>query len=89
MRRKHTEEKYQMEIFEKPEFKTKDLHKIFSSENVLIIHKGNFSQEAIRPMLIMVQDNVKNKDLAEQRKIFHLILLEILILLMKDLGNQS
>ncbi len=52
---------------------TKELHKIFSDKNVLIVHKGNFSQEAIKPMLIMVQDNIKNDELAEQRKVFHLI----------------
>jgi len=60
--------------FYNPEIReTKVLHKIFSEQNVLIAQKGNFSQEAIKPVLIMVQDNIKHDDLSEQKKIFHIM----------------
>jgi len=63
---------------EKPDFKldikeAKKLHKIFSSEDVLLVHKGDFSQEAIKPVLVMVEDNIKKDNLQNKRKVFHML----------------
>lgn len=52
---------------------TKKLHKIFSDEKVLLIHKGDFSQEALKHVLIMVEDNTRTEALSNKRKIFHML----------------
>jgi len=51
----------------------KKIHKLVSEHNIMVVHKGNFSQEAIKPVLIMVEDNLQEQSLATQRKVFHLL----------------
>lgn len=37
----------------------KDIHADLNRENIIMVHKGNFSQEAIKPILRMVQNNIQ------------------------------
>ena len=53
---------------------SRQIHKIISDENILLIHKGNFSQEAIAPVFAMVEDNIKKLNLTKQKKVFHLMI---------------
>lgn len=53
------------------------IQKLVAEENILMIHKGDFSEEAVTPMLRMVEENMKNVSLKVHKKIFH-FLVEIL-----------
>ncbi len=53
------------------------IHKLVSSERVLMMHKGSFSQEAVAPVLRMVEDNMHSMKLKMQKKVYH-FLVEIL-----------
>jgi hypothetical protein len=57
----------------------KNFHRIMSHENIFIIHKGDFSQHTIIPILRMIEDNVygSTDNTYSRKKIFH-ILVEIL-----------
>lgn len=48
-----------------------------ADESILLMHKGNYSQEAVAPMLKMVEDNMQNMQLRIQKKVYH-FLVEIL-----------
>ncbi|PLX13639.1 MAG: hypothetical protein C0597_11415 [Marinilabiliales bacterium] len=54
-------------------------HQRMVSEEILVIHKGDFSQDAIFPVLRIIEDNLQkeNKDAVSKKKIFH-ILVELL-----------
>ena len=52
---------------------SKEIHKIISNENILLVHRGNFTQEAIKPIFSIVEDNIKDKKLAKQKIVFHLM----------------
>ncbi len=52
--------------------KLKNLHNLIKVDNIQLIQKGNFSQEALRPLITMVNNNIAGKK-NFQRKIFHLI----------------
>ena len=72
LRSKHIElqqEQQELNITE-----TKQIHKIISKENILLIHQGNFSQTAIAPVFSMVEDNIKKINLTKQKKVFHLMI---------------
>jgi hypothetical protein len=53
------------------------IHKLVSSQRVLMMHKGSFSQEAVGPVLRMVEDNMHSMKLKMQKKVYH-FLVEIL-----------
>lgn len=53
------------------------IQKLVAEENILMMHKGDFSEEAVSPMLRMVEENVQNVSLRVHKKIFH-FLVEIL-----------
>jgi hypothetical protein len=57
----------------------KEMHEIMRKENILMIYKGDFSQETIIPMLKMIEDNLnkQQEDLHIKKKLF-LVLMEIL-----------
>lgn len=54
-------------------------HKKMIQENILVIHKGDFSQDAIFPVLKIIEENLQKekKDAVSKKKIFH-ILVELL-----------
>lgn len=55
----------------------KQIQKLVAEENILMMHKGDFSEEAVGPMLRMVEENMQNVSLKVHKKIFH-FLVEIL-----------
>ena len=54
-------------------------HQKMVSEDILVIHKGDFSQDAIFPVLKIIEENLQKarKDSTSKKKIFH-ILVELL-----------
>jgi len=54
-------------------------HQKMISEDILVIHKGDFSQDAIFPVLKIIEENLQKvkKDAVSKKKIFH-ILVELL-----------
>jgi len=55
----------------------KEIHRLVGRESILMMHKGSFSQEAVGPVLRMVEDNMHSMKLKLQKKVFH-FLVEIL-----------
>ncbi len=55
----------------------KAIQKRIGEEKILMMHKGSFSQDAVGPVLKMVEDNMHNMKLKMQKKIYH-FLVEIL-----------
>lgn len=55
----------------------KKIWRAIADESVLLMHKGNYSQEAVGPMLKMVEDNMQNMQLRLQKRVYH-FLVEIL-----------
>jgi len=55
----------------------KNFHDIVSDENIFLILKGNFSQDAIKPILRMVENNIQAQDINVQKVTFH-VLVEML-----------
>ncbi len=55
----------------------KQIQALIAQENILMMHKGDYSEEAIGPMLKMVEENMQNVSLKIHKKIFH-FLVEIL-----------
>ncbi len=55
----------------------KQIQALVAQENILMMHKGDFSEEAVGPMLRMVEENMQNISLKVHKKIFH-FLVEIL-----------
>ena len=54
-------------------------HQQMKDENIMVIHKGDFSQDSIFPVLKIIEENLQKekKDIAFKKKIFH-ILVELL-----------
>ncbi|PID87983.1 MAG: hypothetical protein CSB06_02655 [Bacteroidia bacterium] len=55
----------------------KRLQQLIAKENILLLNKGDFSEKAIAPLLLMVEDNMQNVALEVHKKVFH-FLVEIL-----------
>lgn len=55
----------------------KFVQQMVAEENILMMHKGDFSEESVGPMLRMVEENMQNVSLKVHKKIFH-FLVEIL-----------
>ncbi len=55
----------------------KQIQALVAQENILMMHKGNFTEDAVVPMLRMVEENMQNISLKIHKKIFH-FLVEIL-----------
>ena len=56
----------------------KSFHSDIRKENILLIYKGDFSQETIMPVINMIETNLKtSEDLNKQRKTFN-VMVEIL-----------
>lgn len=56
----------------------KEFHRMMIMDNIFIIHKGDFSQHTIVPILRMIEDNLhNNKERGGRKKVFH-ALVEIL-----------
>jgi hypothetical protein len=53
------------------------IQKLVAKENILMMHKGDYSENAVGPMLKMVEENMQNVSLKVHKKIFH-FLVEIL-----------
>ncbi|MEA2041215.1 MAG: SiaB family protein kinase [Bacteroidota bacterium] len=74
----HLSQKKKEQAISKVELK--DAQKIWeeiSKESILLMHKGNYSQEAVGPMLRMVESNMQDMQLKLQKKVYH-FLVEIL-----------
>lgn len=56
-----------------------NFHKKMKEEEIMVIHKGDFSQDAIFPVLKIIEENLHRdkKDASSKKKIFH-ILVELL-----------
>jgi len=55
----------------------KVIHQLVTKEKILMMHKGSFSQEAVGPVLKMIEDNMQSMKLRKQKKVYH-FLVEIL-----------
>ncbi len=55
----------------------KQIQALVAQENILMMHKGDYSEDAVGPMLRMVEENMQNVSLKIHKKIFH-FLVEIL-----------
>jgi hypothetical protein len=57
----------------------KDLHKLMRERNMLVIHKGDYSQESVIPILRMLENNLRSdgETFKVRKKAFHM-LVEIL-----------
>jgi hypothetical protein len=55
----------------------KKIWRTIADESILLMHIGNYSHEAVAPMLKMVEDNMQNMQLRLQKKVYH-FLVEIL-----------
>jgi len=55
----------------------KQIQALVAQEKILMMHKGDYSEDAIGPMLRMVEENMQNVSLKIHKKIFH-FLVEIL-----------
>ena len=53
------------------------IQKLVAEENILMMHKGDFSEEAVGPMLRMVEENMQSVSYKVHKMIFH-FLVEIL-----------
>lgn len=62
------------------------IHQVLKDKGVFVLNKGNFSHEAIKPMLNMVEKNLVShlELLAEQKILFHL-----LVELLQNISNHS
>jgi len=58
---------------------SKEIHKTMRSNNVLLIYKGDFAQNSIKPILRMIEENIERQDeeFSVKKKVF-LVLVEIL-----------
>ncbi len=57
----------------------KKMHEIMRKENILMVYKGDFSQETILPLLKMIEENLnKQKEELTIKKKLYLVLVEIL-----------
>ncbi len=56
-----------------------DYHQKMSLEKIIVIHKGDFSQDSILPVLNIIEENLQeeHKDSGTKKKVFH-ILVELL-----------
>jgi len=54
---------------------TIDLHDLMIKENILIIHKGDFSNESVIPILKMIENNIPDhlKTYAQRKRTYHLV----------------
>ena len=57
---------------------TKELHELMFLENVLLIFKGDFSQESILPILGMIENNLKKSVSTGKKKKILYLLIELL-----------
>ncbi len=57
----------------------KQMHDVMRKENILLVYKGDFSQETILPLLKMIEDNLnKHQEEFNIKKRLYLILVEVL-----------
>lgn len=57
----------------------KEMHEIMRKENILMVYKGDFSQETVIPMLKIIEDNLnKQQEKLEAKKKLYFVLMEIL-----------
>jgi hypothetical protein len=67
------------EAFAIPIEHASELHHLMQGKNILVIHKGDYSQETVMPILRMLENNLKNdaQKFKVRKKTFHM-LVEIL-----------
>ncbi|MBI4645193.1 MAG: hypothetical protein HY738_01040 [Bacteroidia bacterium] len=67
------------ELPEIPIHVSQDFHREMNKNNILMIHKGNYSQETILPILKMIEDNMQSlsEPMLKKKRVYH-ILVEIL-----------
>lgn len=72
--------------------KTKELHKIISSNNVQIVYKGNFTQDSVKNLVMMTEGNIGavEQELSKRKKVFN-IMVELLQNIAKhaDVGEED
>lgn len=62
----------------------KDFHATACKENLVVMHKGNFSPIVLDPVIDMVENNIKSKAVNVQKLAFHIILESL-----QNLSNHS
>lgn len=68
----------------------KEMHEIMRKENILMVYKGDFSQETVIPMLKMIEDNLnKQQEELHIKKKLYLVLMEILQNISKHSVQQN
>lgn len=68
----------------------KEMHEMMRKENILMIYKGDFSQETVIPMLNMIEDNLnKQQETLHIKKKLYLVLMEILQNISKHSFEQN
>lgn len=62
-----------------------EYHQKMSEQNILVIHKGDFSQDAIFPILQIIEENLQKekKDSVSKKRVFH-----ILVELLQNVSNH-
>lgn len=51
----------------------KQIQALVAQDNILMMHKGDYSENAVGPMLKMVEENMQNVSLRIHKKIFHFL----------------
>jgi len=67
----------------------KEFHAKACKENLIVLHKGNFSPIVIDPVITMVENNIKSKAVNVQKLTFHIILEALQNLSLHSLGNDE
>ncbi len=65
----------------------KEFHDIACQENLIVMHKGNFSPIVIDPVIMMVENNIKSKAINVQKLTFHIILEALQNLSLHSMGS--
>lgn len=62
------------DIAELPVDDIKDIHKQMDDNGILMLYKGDFSEESVLPMLLVIEENLKKgKDKKTRKRMFHLM----------------
>jgi hypothetical protein len=67
----------------------KEFHDMACDENIIVMHKGNFSPVVIDPVINMVESNIKSKAINVQKLTFHIILEALQNLSLHSMGSND
>ncbi|MFN8256719.1 MAG: SiaB family protein kinase [Bacteroidales bacterium] len=66
-----------------------EFHHLACAENLIVMHKGNFSPIVIDPVINMVENNIKTKAINVQKLTFHIIIEALQNLSLHSLGSEE